>query len=48
MKDSNEKSKDKKKIAKTKPKKLNSKFSQFVKQKEVDEKERGEINKKMN
>ena len=48
MKDSNEKSKDKKKIAKFNPKRLNSKFSQFLKQKEVDEKEKSEINKKMN
>ena len=48
MKDSNEKSKDKKKIAKFNQKKINSKFSQFFKQKEVDEKEKSEINKKMN
>ena len=49
LKDSqNEKSKDKKKIAKFKPKKLNSKFSQLNKQIEEEEKEKREINKNMN
>lgn len=49
LKDSqNEKSKDKKKIAKFKPKKLNSKFSLLNKQLEEEEKEKREVNKKMN
>lgn len=48
MKDSNEKSKDKKKIAKIKPKKLKSKFSQLNKQIEEEEKEKRELNKNMN
>jgi len=48
MTDSNEKSKDRKKIAKFKPKKLNSKFSQLNKQIEEEEKVKREVNKKMN
>jgi hypothetical protein len=48
LKDSNEKSNERKKIAKFKPKKLNSKFSLLNKEIEEEEKVKREVNKKMN
>ena len=48
LNDSNEKSKVRKKIAKFKPKKLNSKFSELNKQIEEQEKQKRDINRKMN
>ena len=48
LNDSNEKSKVRKKIAKFKPKRINSKFSELNKQLEEQEKQKRDINKKMN
>ena len=48
LNDSNEKSKERKKITKFKPKRINSKFSELNKQIEEEEKQKREINKKMN
>ena len=48
LKDSNEKSKERKKITKFKPKRINSKFSELNKQIEEQEKQKRDINRKMN
>ena len=48
LNDSDEKSKVRKKIVKFKPKKLNLKFSELNKQVEEEEKQKRDINRKMN